>query len=108
MGTRKSERHAVAERLAEVARECKLDQVYAGGYEPPSEGKNYYSILLCRAESVDGSIRVYGQSFITIVYKTAIRYLPHTEHVTLRNVHQAEEFLRSRFGSVREMAEQQT
>lgn len=94
-----SVRLAAAERLATVARECKLDQVYAGGFEPPREGHNYYSILLCRAESVDGSVRVYGPSFITIVYKTAIRDLPHTEHVTLRSVEQAEAFLRERFGS---------
>jgi hypothetical protein len=58
--TKSSPRRIAAERLVEVARDCRLDQVYAGGYEPPGEGRNFYSILLCRAETVDGSIRVYG------------------------------------------------
>ena len=93
-----SERRTAATRIAELAKNIALAEVYAGGVEPPSQGKNYYSVTLCRAESVDGSVRVYGPSFITIWYKTAIRTLPHTEHVTLRSVEQAEEFLRSRFG----------
>jgi hypothetical protein len=98
--TRKSERREAAERIAALAAELTLDEVYAGGVAPPSAGKNYYGVLLCRRETVDGSVRVYGPSFITVVYKTAIRTLPHTEHATLRSVEQAEAFLRSRFGSV--------
>lgn len=95
---KKSERREVAERLAKLVDELGLDQVYAGGYEPPGPGKNYYSILLCRSESLDGGIRVHGPSFINVNYKTAIRVLPHSESVTLRSVEEVEAFLRKRFG----------
>jgi hypothetical protein len=97
---RKSERRDAAERIAKLVYELKLDEVYAGGYELPSEGKNYYSVLLCRARALGGSIRVYGPSFITVSYRTAIRTLPHTEHATLRSAEQVEEFLRTRVGTL--------
>lgn len=99
MNSRQLQRSEVARRIAEVAREVGLAEVYAGGVEPPAEGRNYYSVLLCRAETVDGSVRVFGPSSITIFYTTAIRDLPQRERVTLRSVEQAEDFLRSRFGS---------
>lgn len=101
---RKSERREAAERIAKLVYELKLDEVYAGGYEPPDAAakRNYYSVLLCKAQTLDGSVRVYSPSFITVVYRTAIRTLPHTEHATLRSVEQAEEFLRSRFAPVAE------
>ena len=91
-------RSEIAAYLANVAREVELDQVYAGGFDLPDDKRNYYSILLCRAKSVDGSIRVYGPTNITISYTTAIRHLPQRETVRLRDVKQAEEYLRSRFG----------
>lgn len=97
--TKKSRRHEAADRLAEVARECGLAEVYAGGVTPPRPGQNYYEVSLCRAKAVDGSVRIYGPSFLTVWYTTTIRHLPHTEKATLRNVEQVEEFLRSRFGT---------
>jgi hypothetical protein len=98
---RKSERREIAERLAKLVDELKLDQVYAGGYEPPNreKGRNYYSILLCRSEVLDGGILIYGPTFIKVHYQTAIRTLPQSESTTLRNVEQVEAFLRERFGT---------
>ena len=97
MNSRQLPRSEVALRIAEVARKVGLI------VEPrpePTEVQNYYAFLLSRNDNmVDGSVRVYGPSSITIFYTTAIRDLPQRERVTLRSVEQAEEFLRSRFGS---------
>lgn len=101
---KRSERHEAAIRIAEAAKACGLAEVYAGGIEPPSQGRNYYSVSLCRAKCVDGSIRVYGPTFITAWYETSIRHLPRTEKTTLRSADQAIEFLRSRFGAEKEQA----
>lgn len=101
---KKSARHEAAIRIAEAAKACGLAEVYAGGVEPPSEGRNFYSVSLCRARTVDGSIRVYGPTFITVWYETSIRHLPRTEKTTLRSAEQAVEFLQSRFGAEKEQA----
>lgn len=101
---KKSARHEAAERIAATAKECGLAEVHAGGFEPPSPGRNFYSVPLCRAKSVDGSVRIYGPTFITLWYETGIRHLPRTEKTTLRSVEQTIEFLRDRFGATKEQA----
>jgi type II secretory pathway component PulM len=62
----KSKRLEMAERILSAARKLDLCQVYAGFIYPPSEGRNYYQVPLCRARTIDASVHVYGRTCITL------------------------------------------
>ena len=95
-----SKRRIAALRIAEVVAELGLaaDGVSCVTYPRPAEGMDYYGVALRSAEGdIEGSIRVYGRTFITLWYQTSLRYLPATEKTTLRSADQAIEVLRDRF-----------
>lgn len=96
----RSERGQVADRLWTFVKGLGLGEVYAGQIDP-EKGVRHYTVMFCRARSVDGWIHVYSTKFIRIGYTTAIRDLPRTERATVASVEDAEAFLQERFGSRR-------
>lgn len=94
----KSRRAEVAVRIAEAVAEMGLNEVYAGGtFEPSGPGHNYYTVLFCKARILDGSVRVYGRTAITVRWQTAIRDLPRNGQVFCRSAEEAIGVLREQF-----------
>jgi hypothetical protein len=63
----RSKRYDMADQIARAARARGLDQVYASGIHLPEYGvRNYYSIPICRARTLDGEVRIYGRTYVTI------------------------------------------
>jgi hypothetical protein len=96
--TSKSRRAEVAASIAEAVHEMGLDEVYAGGTINPADPEhNYYTVLFCKARILDGSVRVYGRSSITVRWQTAIRDLPRNGQIFCRSAEEAIKVLRDQF-----------
>jgi hypothetical protein len=55
----------IKDELMDFAREQGLDQVY--GMIDTDEGNVYRGFTICRARTLDGEVRVYGEKFILIM-----------------------------------------
>lgn len=88
---------------ATLAAECValgLNDAYGCAIDPPNPdvGRNYYTVLFCKARILDGSIRIWGRTSISVRWQTAIRDLPRNGQVWCANVAGAVKVLRDNFG----------
>jgi hypothetical protein len=75
----RSKRYDMAEQIAFAVRARGLDQVYASGIHLPEYGvRNYYSVPICRARTLDGEVRVYGRTYITLRWNNNIPAVCHS------------------------------
>lgn len=70
-----SPRQRVALEILDTIRCCDLDQVYGGSIERSvdEKGKGCWVLTFCRARTVDGIVRVYGDHFIQVKYTRGSR-----------------------------------
>lgn len=85
-----SPRHEAALRLADTLQCLGLDDCYGISMERAvdKKGKNHWSILFCKARTVDGLIRVYSDRFIMITFQQR-----HREAQKFTSVHDAKRYL---------------
>ena len=94
-------RETLANEMAEYCHELGLDDSYGISItkrKPPNK-RSYWSVLFCRARTLDGEVRIYGAGFIQIRFQTAIRSLPHKHSEIFKSPLMAKQALTDWFGS---------
>lgn len=94
-----SPRQQIAINLADVCIFGSLNDSYGviKSKQEDSRGRAYWSVSFCKAKILDGTIKVYGPSFILIEWQTAIRDMAAKGSIVCKSEIQAREFLTDNF-----------
>ena len=93
-----SERHLIADRIAQFIIENRLASPYGGDVSLSKVTKRpCYTVAFSAPRVLDGTVSVYAPKFINVHYITGYRALPHEDSVVFTSEEDAVNFLRLAF-----------
>ena len=94
----KSERHLIADRIAQFIVESDLKTPYGGDVSLSKVTRRpCYTVAFSAPRVLDGTVSVYAPKFINVHYLTGYRALPHEDSVVFTSEKDAVNFLRLAF-----------